>query len=77
MPNCKSILEYYGPMADSTLQIRSMVGVLGAQIPGTDIAEHLVAAVIAAVRLTWLDRLVIFRRVAHPCPSTATSGVNG
>jgi hypothetical protein len=26
-------------MADSTLQIRPVVGVLGAQIPGTDIAE--------------------------------------
>jgi hypothetical protein len=39
-------------MADSTLQIRSIIGVLGAQIPGTDIAEHLVAGVIAAVRLT-------------------------
>jgi hypothetical protein len=64
-------------MADSTLQIRSIVGVLGAQTPGTDIAEHLVAAVIAAVRLTWLDHLVIFRRVMHPCPVTATSGVNG
>ena len=77
MPNCKSILEYYGPMADSTLQIRSMVGVLGAQIPGTDIAEHLVAVVIAAVWLTWLDHLVIFRRIMHPCPSTAASGVSG
>jgi len=55
-------------MADSTLQIRPIVGVLGAQIRGTDIAENLVVAAIAAVRLTWLDHLVIFRRVMHRVP---------
>jgi len=64
-------------MADSTLQIRSIVGVLDARIPGPDLAEYLVLAAIAAIRLTWLDHLVIFRRVMHSCPSTATSGVNG
>ena len=52
-------------MADSTLQIRPIGGVLGAQIPGPDLAEHLVVAAIAAIRLTWLDHLVIFRRVMH------------
>jgi hypothetical protein len=40
-------------MADSTLQIRPIIGVLGAQIAGTDIAENLVVAAIAAVRRTW------------------------
>jgi hypothetical protein len=65
LPNRKSILEYYRPMADRTPQIRPIIGVLGAQIPGPGLAEHLVVAAIAALRLTWLHHLVIFRRVMH------------
>jgi hypothetical protein len=55
-------------MADRTPQIRPIIGLLGAQIPGADLAEEFVAAVIAALRLTRLDHLAIFRRVIHRVP---------
>jgi hypothetical protein len=55
-------VEYYGQMADHSLQIRPIAGALGAEIAEIDLSADLDEGTVAAIRQAWLDHLVILFR---------------